>query len=120
MESCRRSNIGPVAMHVELYLLLLILHSVSIHASKLQINRWGPQQARPNIAEQRCLSCLYQPAVALSYAQLGSSAGIDTAVTQSASLTRRGRAGSVHRGVLIRPRRQLVFQPAQEELAAPC
>ncbi len=117
MESCRRSDIGPVAMHAEL-LHLLILHSRIQYRQVLQSNCWGRQQARPIIAQRRCLSCLYQPAVALFCVQLGSSAGIAT--TRSASLTRRGRADFVHRGVVIRPRQQLVFQLAQEELAALC
>ncbi len=68
MESCRRSDIGPVAMHAEL-LHLLILHSRIQYRQVLQSNCWGRQQARPIIAQRRCLSCLYQPAVALCTAR---------------------------------------------------
>ena len=103
-------------MHVEM-LYLLILH-FRINTGKYSRVIGARQQARPIVTERRCLSCLYQPAVALYCAELASSAGI--AITRSGSLTRRGRADFVHKGVLIRPRQQLVFQLAQEELVALC
>ncbi len=106
-------------MHVEL-LYFLPLTNLTFPYQYRQVRESIRVDSKLDLIQlsERCLSCLYQPAVALFCAKLGSS--VDIAITRSASLTRRGRADFVHRGVVIRPRQQLVFQLAQEESAALC